>query len=55
MQTTTNTVTTGITKVNLPVGTKIESQSRPRVDKERLAAMKIAKDIQIKTSQIIKK
>jgi hypothetical protein len=54
-QTTNNTVSTGTTETNIPVNTKIEGQPRPKVDKEKLAAIKELKDAKIKTNQIIQK
>jgi len=54
-QTTTNTVSTDTTQTNIPGNTPIEGQPRPKVDKEKLAAMKEAKEVQIKTNQIIQK
>ena len=54
-QTTKNTVSTEVTKVNLPENIKVESQFRPKVNVEKLAAIKQIKDLKIKTNQIVRK
>jgi hypothetical protein len=54
MQTTKNTVTTEADKINIPK-VDIESQPRPKVDKEKLAAIKQLKDCQIKNNKIVTK
>ena len=53
MQTTKNTVTTEADKINIPNKTKVESQPRPKVDLEKLAAMKALKECQIKNNKRI--
>ena len=54
-QTTKNTVNVAEgTKVNLPEVT-IESQPRPKVNIDKMVAIKALKDIKIKTNQIIQK
>jgi hypothetical protein len=42
-------------QINIPKETKIESQPRPKVNKEKMEIIKQAKDLVIKTNQIIKK
>lgn len=42
-------------KINVPAGTKIESQPRPQVDKKVIDDMKADKEKSKATKQIIKK
>jgi len=54
MQTTKNTVSTEVEKINIPK-VDIESQLRPKVNIEKLAAIKQVKDCQIKNNKIVTK
>lgn len=54
MQTTKNTVSTEVDKINIPK-VDIESQPRPKVNTEKLAAVKALKDCQIKNNKIVTK